>query len=137
MKLYLLRHATAEDAAASDAARELTRDGREEARIAGQALVALGVKPDHILTSPLVRARQTADLVAKNKFGAHQVSDELQNGERGELLALRLTKPSRCCWSVNTERPNMCCPGRREAGGFVARQGGQPPSGSPNCARAR
>jgi len=65
MKLYLLRHATAVDVALSDAERELTREGREEARIAGAALAELGVKVSHILTSPLVRARQTAEIVAK------------------------------------------------------------------------
>ena len=64
MILHFLRHATAQDIATSDAARELTKEGREEARVAGQALVALGVRPSQILTSPLVRARQTAELVA-------------------------------------------------------------------------
>ena len=32
MKLYFLRHATAEDIAKSDAARELTKEGKEEAK---------------------------------------------------------------------------------------------------------
>src|SRR3972149_4159371 len=67
MKLYLLRHASAQDIATSDAARALTRDGREEARVAGQALAALGVKPDHILTSPLARAHQRAGVVARQR----------------------------------------------------------------------
>ncbi len=81
MKLYLLRHAAAVDVALSDAERELTREGREEARIAGAALAELGVKVSHILTSPLVRARQTADIVAKVlKFpGDVESLDELEN----------------------------------------------------------
>src|SRR5471032_1567767 len=62
MKLYLLRHATAVDIASSDAQRELTREGREEARIASAALTELSVKLSHILTSPLMRAHQTAEI---------------------------------------------------------------------------
>ncbi len=82
MKLYLLRHATAVDIASSDALRELTREGREEARIAGAALAELGVKLSHIFSSPLVRARQTAEITAKAlKFpGKVEILDELENG---------------------------------------------------------
>lgn len=65
MKLYLLRHGTASDLASSDAERELTREGEEEAQIAGSALAELGVKPSHILSSPLARARQTAEIAAQ------------------------------------------------------------------------
>ena len=65
MKLYLVRHATAVDVAASDAERELTKDGRHEAKVDGKALVKLGVAVDQVLTSPLVRARQTAEIVAE------------------------------------------------------------------------
>lgn len=82
MKLYLLRHATAVDIAPSDAARELTKEGKEEAHIAGAALAKLGARPDHILTSPLLRARQTAEHAGKAlKFGGEvEVLAELENG---------------------------------------------------------
>ena len=81
MRLYLLRHASASDSAPSDAERKLTKEGEEEARIAGAALAELGVKPTHIFSSPLVRARQTAQIAAKAlKFaGDVDVLDELQN----------------------------------------------------------
>jgi phosphohistidine phosphatase len=94
MKLYLLRHATAVDVALSDAERELTREGREEARIAGAALAELGVKLSHILTSPLVRARQTAEIVAKVlKFPRDVESlDELENSTPTPSL-LKALKP--------------------------------------------
>jgi phosphohistidine phosphatase len=79
MKLYFLRHASATDIAASDAARELTNEGREEARVAGKALAKMGVKPACIFSSPLVRARQTGQIVAK-ELEAEVVSlDELLN----------------------------------------------------------
>ena len=82
MKLYLLRHATASDVAPSDAERKLTREGEGEARTAGLALAELGVKPSHVLSSPLVRARQTAEIAARAlKFrGEVELVDELTNG---------------------------------------------------------
>jgi phosphohistidine phosphatase len=88
MKLYLIRHATASDIANTDADRELTDEGRQEARIAGAALAKLGAKPSHILTSPLVRARQTAELVAKelNHASAVEELDELQNSHSTSSL---------------------------------------------------
>ncbi|HXI83419.1 MAG TPA: phosphohistidine phosphatase SixA [Verrucomicrobiae bacterium] len=65
MKLYLLRHATAVDVASSDAERELTREGRDEAQVVGAALAGLGVRLSRILSSPMLRARQTAEITAK------------------------------------------------------------------------
>jgi phosphohistidine phosphatase len=82
MKLYLVRHATASDVAPSDADRELTKEGREESRVAGAALLKAGTKPEQILTSPLLRARQTAEIIAAElKFQSEvAVFDELLNG---------------------------------------------------------
>ena len=95
MKLYLLRHATASDIAPSDAERPLTAAGKGEAHIAGLALAVLGVKLDAILSSPLVRAWQTARGVAEAlKFTGDIVScDELQN-DADTLDLLRAIKHS-------------------------------------------
>ena len=69
MELYILRHGDAVDRVtggyARDEERPLTEQGREEASLAGRALSALGARPDLLLTSPLVRARQTAELAAE------------------------------------------------------------------------
>ena len=59
--LWLLRHGDAEDAS-PDAERSLTKKGRAQSRAAGAALKALGVKLDACLTSPKVRAADTARL---------------------------------------------------------------------------
>jgi phosphohistidine phosphatase len=82
MRLYFFRHATAVDAARTDEARELTKKGREEARIGGAALVKLSIQPSHVLFSPLVRARQTAQITCEAmKFsGEMKVCEKLQNG---------------------------------------------------------
>lgn len=63
MRLWLLRHGEAEPRAASDALRELTERGRNEARAGGEWLRGAGL--ERILVSPLVRAQQTAELVGE------------------------------------------------------------------------
>lgn len=62
MKLFFLRHAEAAEGA-DDAVRELTAKGRRDARRVGRYLRGLGVRFDRAYTSPLVRARQTAERV--------------------------------------------------------------------------
>jgi phosphohistidine phosphatase len=64
MDLYLIRHAEAEPrgvAAKPDAARELTDAGREQARAVAETFRTRGLVPEVVVTSPLVRARQTAE----------------------------------------------------------------------------
>lgn len=62
MDLILLRHGKAEDYNADgDFSRALVEQGRQQARRAGHLLMGAGVLPDIVLTSPLIRARQTAD----------------------------------------------------------------------------
>jgi phosphohistidine phosphatase len=63
MLLYLLRHAEAEVLAASDRARRLTPKGEQQAVKVGKFCAKHGIEPSVILSSPVVRARQTADLV--------------------------------------------------------------------------
>jgi phosphohistidine phosphatase len=61
MMLWLLRHAEAVDGI-PDESRELTERGVRQATDAGQALRVIGAEIDVCLTSPKVRARQTAEL---------------------------------------------------------------------------
>lgn len=62
MDLILLRHGKAENTSLDgDFSRALVEKGREQARRAGKLLRSAGVVPDIVLTSPLLRARQTAD----------------------------------------------------------------------------
>jgi len=66
MILYILRHGVAEDAATlgDDGARKLTPKGREKMRDAADGMRNYGLKFDAILTSPLARATETAEIVA-------------------------------------------------------------------------
>ncbi|HEU0031789.1 MAG TPA: phosphoglycerate mutase family protein [Kofleriaceae bacterium] len=66
MRIYLVRHGDAvpEEEAGSDRDRWLSPRGREAARVLGRLLREQGVAPDVILSSPLPRAVQTAELLA-------------------------------------------------------------------------
>lgn len=70
MHLYLLRHGVAEDAppGSSDAERALTRDGRRKLTETLHLAANAGVYPSLIVTSPLKRAVQTAE-IAKQVLG--------------------------------------------------------------------
>jgi len=66
-ELYLVRHGLAEERGElwpDDSKRPLTEGGMSRMRKAVRGLARLGVSLDVVLTSPLVRARQTAEIVA-------------------------------------------------------------------------
>ncbi len=61
-----MRHATAADPGGTpDALRPLTEQGREEARAAGKALREKREDVARVLSSPRLRARETAELVVE------------------------------------------------------------------------
>jgi len=62
--LWLLRHGDAADGS-PDAERPLTKKGERQSRAAGRALKRLGVEMDACLTSPKVRAADTAKLACE------------------------------------------------------------------------
>jgi phosphohistidine phosphatase len=62
--IWLLRHGEAAEGS-PDAERPLTGKGKRQARAAGRALKKIGVKIDACLTSPKVRAADTARLACK------------------------------------------------------------------------
>ena len=67
MDVYILRHGKAEDAGPGivDADRRLTKKGREEAAAAGRWIAEQELRFDLIAASPLLRAQETAALVAE------------------------------------------------------------------------
>src|SRR5665213_3672830 len=66
MRLYVMRHGPAEDQAASgrDEDRALTTSGRERVRGVARLLASEAELPSRILTSRLVRATETAEIVS-------------------------------------------------------------------------
>lgn len=80
MYLYLIRHAIAidrdltnADTIVDDESRPLTKLGRKKMAQVADRLQESGLKFDLIITSPLVRARQTADILLES-----QLSSELE-----------------------------------------------------------
>ena len=93
--IWLLRHGDAEDEASDDASRRLTEKGERQARAAGRALEALGVELDCCISSPKVRALDTARIACEPLGLDVEVSDALRGGDfdpaelatgRGEVL---------------------------------------------------
>lgn len=64
MRLYLVRHAEAAQGEPDDL-RPLTPQGREQARALGERLRAEDARPGTVLTSPLLRARETGAELAR------------------------------------------------------------------------
>lgn len=83
--LYLLRHGNAEDGRGDDAARRLTARGEQQARAAGRALAAGEARVDACLTSPRVRAAETARLACDALGLEPEVTPELAGGSFDSL----------------------------------------------------
>ena len=92
MKLYFLRHGLAaerEEWSGDDAARPLTDEGKARMARAAAVFAKLELGLDAIITSPLVRAVQTAEIVARElKMQNRLVTDErLAPGFDADALA--------------------------------------------------
>ncbi len=91
MELYFFRHGIAADRAdyAEDGDRPLTAKGEARTKLVAQRLQQLGLYFEGILTSPLLRARQTAEILAAAELGPHpQVFQSLApGGSLGSFLA--------------------------------------------------
>ena len=73
MRLYLVRHAEAEPGE-PDELRHLTAAGRRQAEQLAEHLAAALPRPTAVLCSPLLRARETAELLAR-PLGLEPVPD--------------------------------------------------------------
>lgn len=111
MLLYLMRHGIAEDRSilGSDAERQLTQRGTLRTAMVAKGLDKLGIKLDRIISSPYVRARQTAEIVCRiTRYEEeimfderlvphgryHDVSDLIQENDDAESLMLVGHEPS-------------------------------------------
>jgi phosphohistidine phosphatase len=83
MHVYLLRHGIAEDErpGLGDSDRPLTLDGKRKLRYVLKSVAEAGSKPSLILTSPLKRAVQTAEIAASSL------------GYAGEILRTKVLMP--------------------------------------------
>jgi phosphohistidine phosphatase len=94
--IWLFRHGDAEAGEGKpDAERKLTEKGERQSTAAGKALKKLGVELDVCLTSPKVRAKQTAELACEQLGCPVEEDDRLKGGDfdplelaagRGEVM---------------------------------------------------
>lgn len=100
IELYLVRHAIAATRGEEwpdDDKRPLTARGVSRFKEAVEGLRGLGVEVDEIFTSPLVRARQTADLLAAGLAGkpAVRILDALAPGHEPRSVLAQLARAAR------------------------------------------
>ena len=92
MLVFLVRHAHAEPGE-PDELRPLSPRGREEVRALAERLSVHAMPPRVVLSSPLLRARQTAEAIADASSAVVRVDERLAPGATAEDLreALRAT----------------------------------------------
>jgi phosphohistidine phosphatase len=102
MLLHLLRHAHAGDPESwngPDAARPLSEKGRDQAERIGAFLAGIGFRTDAIITSPKLRAAQTAEIVAGHLDAVVTEDDRVAGSLDLEALEAVLTR------AKNPDRP--------------------------------
>jgi phosphohistidine phosphatase len=77
MYLYFVRHGDASNDARSDRERPLTEKGKKRTQQAASVLAALAVAPAAVYSSPRVRARQTAAILARALDASVTIRDEM------------------------------------------------------------
>ena len=88
-RLYVLRHGIAQPHGApgvADDDRELTPKGEDRMRAAARGLGGLDLKLDRIVTSPLPRARRTAEIVAEALGVVLETADALRAGNPADAI---------------------------------------------------
>lgn len=97
-EILLMRHAESRHSAVvtRDRDRPLTSQGEAAARTVGRVISRLDAAPDHVLTSPAVRAQTTARLAADSGDWASgiEVVEGLYGGGTPEALAALAAAPS-------------------------------------------
>lgn len=89
-ELYFLRHADAGDPMAwhdDDAKRPLSDKGEKQADRLGRFLAGVGFRPDAVITSPKIRAAQTAEIVVGHLKITVAVDDRLAGALDSDALA--------------------------------------------------
>jgi phosphohistidine phosphatase len=99
MEIYILRHGIAAERGTPgykrDSDRPLTKEGEEKTQQIAEAMVEMGLQFDLILSSPYIRAKDTARIVAKELGKEVTLTDFLvPDSNAGDLIA-----------EINDEKP--------------------------------
>ena len=122
MKLYFLRHGKADwlEWNKPDDERPLTKEGRREMRQIAAFLRELGVAPSVILTSPLARALQTAEITAKTLRLSVREEPLLRSGFNRTKLGASLRRTKGADLMLVGHEPDFSGVIRELTGGTVA-----------------
>ena len=111
MKLLLVRHAAAVPSGTPgvpDDERPLTSEGAAKFRVAAKGLARIARRPDVLLTSPLPRARATADIAAQAfKRIEPTVEPALAHGSVDQILTALGRRPSDAAIAVVGHEPTL------------------------------
>ena len=97
MEICFFRHGEAEPAGvtATDAERQLTETGRDDTRLVAETLTQAGLVFEHLFSSPLIRARQTAEILSEVFGLSVEVAERLRPGcGLGDIQQLLAGRPS-------------------------------------------
>ena len=97
--LHLLRHAKSswDDSALADRDRPLAPRGRRAGKLLARHVRDRGIRPDLVVCSPAVRARQTLELVAAGFDGSPppvRIEEEVYGADAEDLVALLRQVPA-------------------------------------------
>ena len=111
MRLLIIRHATAVPRGTPDMPddeRPLTKRGERRFRLAAEGLARLMKRPDTLLSSPLPRARRTAEIAAK-AWGKVEVEEEpaLAGGSYDEISTALSRFPSDSTVAIVGHEPDL------------------------------
>ncbi len=133
MRLLIIRHAIAVERGTPEIAdddRPLTRKGERTFQQVARGLARIEPRPDALLTSPLPRARQTAEIAAQawGKIKPKKV-DALANGSFAEIAAILDKLPRDITVALVGHEPDVsellaAILGSKDSAAFAFRKGG-------------
>jgi len=107
MKLYLIRHGESGSSPAGDAERMLTARGMERLRVLGLELKIFTEAPKLLLTSPLKRAQQTAELLQEAWSCPVQIAQWLAPGDSVSTQVKRIQEIGEDIFGMVGHLPSM------------------------------
>jgi phosphohistidine phosphatase len=124
MQLAIIRHGIAQEAGPStgyhDAPRRLTAEGASRMRAAAAGIHRLGITPEWVITSPLVRCAETAAIVAGATGAQIRTHDVMRPGATTDaILGVLAEYPDSKCLMVCGHQPDLSYLTEELTGGLV------------------
>jgi phosphohistidine phosphatase len=133
VRVLIIRHASAVPSGTpgiADDDRPLTPRGKARFRVAAQGLARIAHRPDLLLTSPLPRARATAEIAARAFRRIEPVVERaLAHGSVADVLAVLARQPAEATVAIVSHEPVVSSLlarllGASRGDGFAFKKGG-------------